>query len=183
MRTWKQVRGWCDFDRLYRSQVERVESGHFVEVGAWLGQSACMMGSLIRESGKPIWFDVVEHGLGDPGVQCELEQLEASGRSIIGQLRRNIVACGVEAFVHVREMDSVAAAHTYHEQTLDFVFIDANHTEEAVRRDLIAWLPRVRSGGVLAGHDWNHMGVQRAVLQFFQPHIEGSCWVYVVPGR
>ncbi len=38
---------------------------------------------------------------------------------------------------------------------LDFVFIDAGHTEKDVERDIAAWSPLVRSGGLLMGHDYN----------------------------
>jgi predicted O-methyltransferase YrrM len=46
---------------------------------------------------------------------------------------------------------------------LDLVFLDAAHTEEGVRDELAAWLPKMRPGGVLAVHDTIHMrGVCKA---------------------
>jgi hypothetical protein len=50
--------------------------------------------------------------------------------------------------------------------SLDFVFIDADHTEAAVLSDLMAWARKVRKGGVVSGHDWNLSGVRRAVTGF-----------------
>jgi len=49
-------------------------------------------------------------------------------------------------------------------EAFDLVFIDAMHTEEAVRQDLATWAPRVRPGGVVAGHDYdrNYPGVVQA---------------------
>ena len=181
--TWTDIPGWCDFEDLYRSQVQRVSTGHFVEVGAWLGRSACLMGSLIRDSHKPICFDAIDHGLGDPGVRPYMDELRETGRTIADELRRNVAACGLAEYVNVRIMDSVEAAHTYREQSLDFVFIDGAHEEEPVRRDVMAWLPRVRPGGVLAGHDWPYESVQEAVLRFVRPHAVGSCWLHVVGER
>jgi len=44
--------------------------------------------------------------------------------------------------------------------SLDFVYIDANHTFDYVMEDLICWGRRVRSGGIIAGHDFaRHKGV------------------------
>ena len=38
-------------------------------------------------------------------------------------------------------------------QVFDFVFIDGDHRYESVRRDIQAWLPKVRPGGIMGGHD------------------------------
>jgi Methyltransferase domain len=37
---------------------------------------------------------------------------------------------------------------------LDLVFIDGEHTHEAVKKDLEHWYPRIRPGGILCGHDF-----------------------------
>lgn len=49
---------------------------------------------------------------------------------------------------------SLAAAERFPDRSLDFVFIDAEHTYEAVLEDVAAWLPKIRPGGLLAGHDY-----------------------------
>ena len=67
--------------------------------------------------------------------------------------------------------------------SLDFVFIDAEHTFEAVVSDIRAWLPKVKHGGCIAGHDLDWDGVKRAVEQELAGKHEqlGSCWI--VPAR
>ena len=42
----------------------------------------------------------------------------------------------------------------FQDNYFDMVYIDADHTEEAVYADLLAWYPKVRAGGVLSGHDY-----------------------------
>lgn len=66
--------------------------------------------------------------------------------------------------------DSVEAAHEFLDGSLDFVFIDADHSYEGVRRDIAAWARKVRPGGWLSGHDYystwggaDFSGVDRAV--------------------
>ena len=39
-------------------------------------------------------------------------------------------------------------------QNLDFIFIDANHETEFVKNDIKYWYPRVKRGGLIAGHDY-----------------------------
>lgn len=63
---------------------------------------------------------------------------------------------------------------------VDFVYIDANHQREEVVKDLNAWYPKIRKGGILAGHDYlpdgqyNHgmFGVKSAVDEFTFKHGE-----------
>lgn len=65
----------------------------------------------------------------------------------------------------LRRQDSVEAAKYVHDASLDFVFIDAEHSYEGCTRDIAAWDPKVRKGGIVCGHDYspNWPGVVRAV--------------------
>lgn len=70
---------------------------------------------------------------------------------------------------------SDAVASQFEDESFDLVFIDADHTEEWVARDLAAWAPKVKRGGVVCGHDYgsrNWPGVKIAVDRFFaeSPH-------------
>lgn len=49
---------------------------------------------------------------------------------------------------------SVDAAQRVLDGSLDFVYIDGNHRYEQVVADLAAWVPKVRAGGIVAGHDY-----------------------------
>lgn len=51
---------------------------------------------------------------------------------------------------------------------LDFIFIDANHTYEYVIQDLRNWVPKIKSGGLIMGHDWWYKfpGVITAVIEY-----------------
>lgn len=52
---------------------------------------------------------------------------------------------------------------------LDYVFIDGDHSYEGVKRDIAAWLPKIRPGGWIGGHDYgSHFpGVDQAVKEAF----------------
>jgi hypothetical protein len=62
---------------------------------------------------------------------------------------------------------SCEAINDFENNSLDFVFIDANHKYEAVKFDVENWHKKVRPGGVVSGHDfcWKHPDVIRAVTQ------------------
>ena len=71
--------------------------------------------------------------------------------------------------VHFFTTDSVTASQWIQDGSLDLVFIDADHSYDAVKADLAAWVPKLRKGGVLSGHDYNSAfpGVVDAVQDFF----------------
>ena len=69
------------------------------------------------------------------------------------------------------KMTSQEAAMKFDPNSLDFVFIDGNHAFEYVKEDLELWTPKVKSGGIVSGHDYyvtphGNVGVIRAVNDF-----------------
>ncbi|CAJ1328446.1 unnamed protein product [Effrenium voratum] len=67
----------------------------------------------------------------------------------------------------VNEMSREAAAKV-EDQSVDLVFIDGDHSYEAVVEDIRAWRRKLRVGGVLVGHDFTapQRGVVRAAAEF-----------------
>ena len=59
--------------------------------------------------------------------------------------------------------DSSAMAVYVPDESLDFVFIDADHRYSAVIKDLAAWVPKLKPGGMLCGHDLHLIGVRTAL--------------------
>jgi len=49
------------------------------------------------------------------------------------------------------------------DNSLDFVFIDADHEYESVKKDILAWTPKLKEGGMLSGHDTHFDGVYEAI--------------------
>lgn len=82
---------------------------------------------------------------------------------------------------HVLHMTTTDASAQVEDCSLDFVFIDADHSEAAVAEDIEAWKSKVKPGGWLGGHDYNKKfdGVIKAVDRVFgkQVHeLPGSIW-------
>jgi hypothetical protein len=76
-------------------------------------------------------------------------------------------------FTLMRELSEIAVDF-FKDEIFDFIYMDANHSEEFVYNDLIRWYPKVKKGGILAGHDYlnlkeeiNDFGVKDAVDKFF----------------
>jgi len=71
---------------------------------------------------------------------------------------------------------SEEAVYDINEQ-LDFVYIDANHRYEYVKKDIELYLPKIKKDGIICGHDFNHeKGVTKAVKEIFGNVFEFSRW-------
>ena len=66
------------------------------------------------------------------------------------------------------EKRSEEACKDFQDNFFDYVYIDAEHTEEAVKRDVELWYPKVKVGGMLAGHDYGMIEVESALHDFLE---------------
>ena len=118
------------------------------EIGSWKGGSTEVIGQIVKQCGGLLYC--VDHWCGSPGTGL----LEEAQREDMFQLfRENIRQCGLEDTVKSLVMTSYEAAIIMAAQLFDVVFIDADHRYSQIGADIIAWLPKVRDGGLLAGHD------------------------------
>ena len=54
----------------------------------------------------------------------------------------------------------------FEDKSLDYIFIDGDHSYEGALRDCELFFPKIKSNGIFAGHDWSFDGVQKAVNEF-----------------
>lgn len=78
--------------------------------------------------------------------------------------------------------ESTLTAHSHiATHALDFIFIDADHSYQGVKADLFNWVPKVRRGGFVIGHDYNNPRVAKAVDEFFDVVKTGpdNIWYFI----
>jgi hypothetical protein len=135
----------------------------FAEIGVRSGEglklfAACNPKLVI---GVDLWSDLGPKSQNDAPITQN--RLDAVYQELLGRGRV------YWPFLKLIRKHSVLAADDVEDGSLDFVFIDADHTYEAVAADIKAWWPKVRLGGTLAGHDYvNHTlknGVSFGVIQ------------------
>ena len=92
----------------------------------------------------------------------------------LAQTFKNLYVHGDRSCI-IREL-SVEASKLFQDGSLDFVFLDAAHDYANIKKDLEAWYPKVKSGGIFCGHDYvdsaptasnnSEFGVKTAVDEF-----------------
>jgi predicted O-methyltransferase YrrM/GR25 family glycosyltransferase involved in LPS biosynthesis len=175
---------WFSFPNLYSRMVEKFPSGSkFVEIGSWKGKSSAYMAVEIANSNKKIDFYCVDTWEGSI-EHAGMEELPRLYDIFIDNMRP------VESYYFPLKLKSLEAVSKFEDKSLDFVFIDASHEYEDVKNDIIAWLPKVKPGGVLAGHDYYidgydwFPGVKQAVNeQLDNFEVEENCFIYKVPAN
>lgn len=165
---YQNIHGWFDFDDIYRAMVELAPANRpslFVELGTWVGRSAAYMAVEIVNSGKPIGFDCVDSWEGTGASNEYVAQKDMIERGLFDIFLENMAP--VAGVFGIRRGLTVDIAQLYPDQSLDFLFVDASHSYDAVLADLNAWVPKVRPGGWIAGHDYYSApdGVGRAVRE------------------
>jgi len=136
--------------------AERGLSGPAVEVGVYYGDYAEIILSWGVE--KLYLVDLWAHV---PDGKAELAQSDEEFQEILESCLERLTD-DLERVVVLRGF-SVEMASRIPDDSCDFIFIDASHDGVSVDADLRAYWPKLRSGGILAGHDYHIAGVQTSV--------------------
>ena len=175
MKKHNEIQGWFDYQDVFDFLISKVpDDGVFVEGGAWLGSSSSYLCDKAQDRINIYIVDTWK------GSQDELTTYHALATQIdIYPIFLDNM--GDRKFTPIKKT-SVEASKDFEDNSCDVVYIDMQHTYEAVSEDLKHWYPKVKNGGYIAGHDIDKDGVKLAVSQFFDNRYDiiGSarhCWI------
>jgi SAM-dependent methyltransferase len=154
------IDGWFNFREVYDTALREAADGAvFVEVGSWYGRSAAYMAVEIANSGKRIDFYCIDTWQGSVDTPWMAAHLAGKGGSAFPFFRENMERGGAWHLIKPVQQSSEVAASRFPADSIDFVMIDGAHDYHSVRRDVRAWLPKLKPGGLLAGDDAGWPGV------------------------
>jgi len=190
---------FTDFYDVYEEAVENAPNNAvLVEVGSWIGKSTTMMLELLKSRDKIATFYAIDNFILNVAWSskdnCYIHTGIIKGGCLETEniFKKNIQLVDLSDYVGIKfdyiKKDSLTAAKDFNDESVDFVFIDANHTYDAIRQDLEAWWPKIKSGGTMAGHDFTWLtldgiqGVGRAVWEFAHKNklrfsVSNSSWI------
>lgn len=167
---WKEIDGWFDDGDadMYWQILQRIpEGGNFLEIGCYKGRSTAFMASIIQELKKDVKIHVVDTFQGD----------EDTGK---GDIYADFMGNMKEYLPMLASVRKGLSVHMAEDNTdmFDAIYIDASHTYQDVLADIDAWLPHLRLGGCIGGHDYTWSEVHRAVNDRFTEVITvGNSWL------
>lgn len=129
--------------------------GAMVELGSYKGRSICSIAPDLNA--RDVTVTLVDRFLGLPEdpytTETESDVQYDDAETLELTLRANLAKHGLNATIV--KADSADAASDFADESLDFVFIDADHQYDAVIRDLEAWWPKIKPNGRIGGHDYS----------------------------
>jgi hypothetical protein len=102
--------------------------------------SNCKLGIIVD-----IWRDTGDLNQND--IECSQEELNYQYKTVF---KKTLNYFNVKI---IREF-SDKASDFFDDETFDFIYIDADHSYRGCLTDLNCWYPKVKEGGILAGHDY-----------------------------
>lgn len=167
------------FDRKRELLSELIESGKEkvlgAEIGVWRGDTTCYLLdqhlnlSMIGIDSYPIVNGRTQAELARSLMHKLAFRSEDEANRIYAETKTRFDRYGERAKL-IRQA-SLGAVDSFADELFDFVCIDGDHHYEAVKADILAWLPKVKKGGWLIGDDfaWDlrYDQVARAVIEIF----------------
>jgi hypothetical protein len=135
-----------------------------VELGSFKGRSSVAICEGLSRVADPRFVAI------DPWLRIRMaddELYEPDSPDVDHVYRRFLRNLEPYVFVEPMRMTSIEASHAFADESVDWLFVDADHGFGAVRADLCAWYPKIKSGGLISGHDHSHFGVRWAVASYF----------------
>lgn len=150
------------------------KNGVGVEVGVWRGDFSARILDVARPKKLHLvdpWQAIGEERYEGARYGGDLDEGQAEMDAIHAFVLERFAREREQGLVEVHRATSGEAAAAFPDGGLDFVYVDGDHTYDAVKADLEAYAPKLRDGGLLAGDDygvtgWWEDGVTRAVDEF-----------------
>jgi hypothetical protein len=183
IKSYNDITGWFDWAPLYDDMVEKAENDDvIIEVGCFLGKSMAYLGQRVNESGKKIHLVAVD--IFEP--ECEHHADVLGGRDMLTEFKSNMTDLRINVHAIKGKSPEVMLSGNaiVRDDAIFGVFVDAAHDYISVVEDLGFWWPKIRPGGIFAGHDYFEQtaGVKQAVDEFvsrekLELHLRDHCWL------
>jgi predicted O-methyltransferase YrrM len=155
---------WFNYQKFY-DFISQKNYETLVEVGVWKGHSISYLAN--KNKSSKIWaVDLFEDTTDD---YYQNESLKTQIPFIYEIYNMNLIKSNVRNNIIDIKGDSYESANKFTDESIDFVFIDANHEYDKVVSDIDVWYKKIKYGGIISGHDYGAWpGVTQAVDEFVQ---------------
>lgn len=134
----------CNFQIPMMYVLASQARGNMAEIGCWYGRATSVILAASCEDLRLFCIDTFKGS--------EEHQQELNGHYFRGDFERNLDQ--LPKRYSIIEGMSHEISQTFDDQFFTTIWIDASHDFDNVSRDINNWLPKLKSGGMLVGHDY-----------------------------
>lgn len=128
-----------------------------VELGCWIGDSTAYACKLLQQLDRNIRWYAVDTWEGSPGVEEMAEQIKTINEqkaTLFEIFFTNQQLKGDLRPLRILQTQTALAAKAFAMQSVDFVYVDADHSYVGCVRDIKAWYSKLKPGGIMLGDDF-----------------------------
>ncbi len=143
------------------------DNGTIVELGTFLGGSMCRMADRARTFNKILTFYAIDNFLCH-NISPESRKWTGVFNEFYHEFWANVEKFELQRFITPISEDSIEAANGFADNSIDMLWVDDDHSYPHTVNVLRAWLPKIKKGGVICGHDYcSGEGIRMAVQEVF----------------
>ncbi len=173
-----EIKGWMTATELEWLAQEAARHVAIVEIGSWHGRSTKALAT--ATPGQVIAVDHFQGCPEDPQFVLVDQTQKSAGLDARTAFHRNLKTEMDANKVVLIEKESTEAAAAMNGFKADMIFIDGSHDTDSVKKDIIAWRPKLSENGLLCGHDGNDPRVKAALNELLPGWriAAGTIWEY-----
>lgn len=170
----KWIYGWMSLEELsFLAEIANglKDNSIIYEIGSFCGKSARVLADNSSESCKIYCIDPWDFKIPLFDMNGKMTEIMIIDKMTFMQFCQNLND-------HIETNKVIPISMKWEDyqpgEYADFIFIDGNHTYEAVKHDILKAMKYIKPNGIIAGHDYNFEGVQKAINECLQ-----KTWIQV----
>lgn len=162
------INGWSSFKdqgELIKLIIKELDKSflNIAEIGVYMGRGTAMWNVELINHNIDYDYLAIDHFSGSTEHNHDVDYYNITLNNLKPIIDK----------VKIIKNDSLNECKNHTDEYFDVVYIDASHDYESVKEDIIAWLPKVKKGGIICGDDYTPgwPGVMRAVNEVFNNQV------------
>lgn len=146
---------WFNYSEFYDFIVKNFKFTTFVELGTWKGHSITYLAKITNNKSKIFAVDIWDDWKSDYNI---------FNGGLYSIYNKYLIDNNVRSKIVDIKSISWEASKNFDDESVDFIFIDADHSYQSVINDIESWLPKMKKNSIISGHDYfKSAGVKKAV--------------------
>lgn len=168
------IKGWGyekEHLKWYKDKLKKIKNGKVVEIGVYGGASILCIADLCMKNNIKIYgIDPWENTtiVNGRNIKNSIDEINILTRKMVDARTNleNIIKKLNYSNINLIQNTSEEASLNFKNNDIDIVYIDGDHSYEAVSKDLKIWHKKIKQNGIIWGDDYGWLPVRKAINNF-----------------